>query len=158
EASGGYEKFVFNLLNKSKFNVSIVNAKRVREFAKAGGKLAKKDCIDACVIRRFGQTFNPGPQARVSKEEEQRTEMLTRRRQLVRNIALEKQQAEHASKDIKKRIEKHIRFLEEELEWIRNKLKMLFNKDAVLKAKLEKLDKIKGVGEVTAMDILIDMP
>jgi transposase len=49
-------------LRRKKFNVAVVNAKRVRDFAKAYGKLAKMDGIDAEVVRHYGQTFNPIPQ------------------------------------------------------------------------------------------------
>src|SRR5665213_1762434 len=55
EATGGYEKFAANYLRRKKFNVAVVNAKRVRDFAKAGGKLAKTDGIDAKVIMEFGR-------------------------------------------------------------------------------------------------------
>lgn len=47
EASSGYEQLVTNYLRKKNFNVAIVNAKRVRDYAKASGKLAKTDKIDA---------------------------------------------------------------------------------------------------------------
>src|SRR5688572_668211 len=65
EASGGYEKRIANYLQQKKFNVAVVNAKRVRDFAKASGTLAKTDGIDARVIMNFGQAFNPKPQALV---------------------------------------------------------------------------------------------
>src|SRR5438552_12831432 len=47
EATGGYEKLAANFLRKRKYNVAVVNAKRIRDFAKASGKLAKTDGIDA---------------------------------------------------------------------------------------------------------------
>jgi transposase len=59
EATGGYEKLTAHYLRRKKFNVAVVNAKRVRDFAKAFGKLAKTDRIDAQTIRQFGQAVNP---------------------------------------------------------------------------------------------------
>jgi Transposase and inactivated derivatives len=158
EASGGYEKYAANYLRQKSFNVAVVNAKRVRDFAKAGGKLAKTDGIDAKVIMEFGQAFNPIPQAPATLEEDQRLQSINRRAQLVRIIAMEKQHAEHASDAHKKGIKKHIRFLEKELAVLEDSLKEQFTQDPNLQDKLTRLDGIKGVGQVTAMNILIHLP
>jgi transposase len=158
EASGGYEKNVANHLRKKKFNVAVVNAKRVRDFAKAQGKLAKTDSIDAKTIMLFGQTFELNPQPYVADDEEERLAYLNRREQLVKLITLEKQHLEHTPETIKKKINKHLQFLEKELSAIEELLKALFDKDEVLKEKMSRLDEIQGVGEITAMNILIHMP
>jgi transposase len=158
EATGGYEKFAVSYLRERKYLVVVVNAKRVRDFAKASGKLAKTDGIDAKVIRMFGKAFKPVPQALVSEEEDKRQQNVNRRTQLIRMIGREKQHLEHSSDDIKKLINKHISFLEKELALVENLLKEQFNQDLILKDKLNRLDEIKGVGEVTAMNILIYLP
>jgi transposase len=158
EATGGYEKLAVNYLRRNKFNVAVVNAKRVRDFAKASGKLAKTDGIDAQTIMMFGKTFNPVPQALISEKENQLQHNINRRNQVVRMITMEKQHLEHACEAIKKSINKHIRFLEKELEFVESTLKELFNQDSIRKEQLERLDEIKGVGEITAMNILIYLP
>lgn len=158
EASGGYEKYAANYLRERKFNVAVINAKRVRDFAKASGKLAKTDSIDANVIMEFGKAFNPTPQALASPEENLRLQNINRRAQLVRLITMEKQHSEQASDVHKKGIKKHIRFLEKELTAIEDSLKEQFKQDPVMQDKLARLDDIKGVGEVTAMNILIHLP
>lgn len=158
EATGGYEKLVANYLRQKKFSVAVVNAKRVRDFAKASGKLAKTDGIDAKTIMLFGKAFDPIPQLLASEDESKRQQCISRRNQLVRMIAMEKQHMEHASHTIKKSITKHILFMEKALTAVENALKELFNQDPILKDKLERLDEIKGVGDVTAMNILIHLP
>lgn len=158
EATGGYEKRAADYLRRKKYRVAIVNAKRVRDFAKASGKLAKTDRIDAQTIMLFGKAFNPAAQPLVSDEEEKRQQNIGRRDQLVRMIATEKQHLEHSSDIIKKAINKHILYLEKELVIIEKQLKELFSQDPELKDKIERLDEIKGVGEVTAMNILIHLP
>jgi transposase len=158
EASGGYEKYAANYLRQKKFNVAVVNAKRVREYAKACGKLAKTDGIDAKVIMEFGRSIKPIPQPLPSAEEEQRLQNINRRTQLVRMIAMEKQHAEQASDAHKKGIKKHIGFLEKELASIEDSLKEQFHQDPILEDKLRRLDGIKGVGQVTAMNVLIHLP
>jgi len=158
EASGGYEKGVTNHLRKKNFSAAVVNAKRVRDFAKAQGKLAKTDSIDAKTIMLFGKTFNPHPQPYVSEEKEERLAYLNRRDQLVKLITMEKQHLELVHESIKKKINKHLRLLKKELSSIEETLKNLFNKDEILKEKLTRLEEIQGVGKITAMNVLIHMP
>jgi len=158
EATGGYEKLVANYLRKKKFAVSVVNAKRVRDFAKASGKLAKTDKIDARTIMLFGQAFNPFPQALVCESQEERGQLIIRREQLVRMIALEKQHLEHVVEGNSKFINQHIGYMEKQLALIEKQLEESFDKDARLKEKRDRLDEIKGVGKVTAMNILIYLP
>jgi transposase len=158
EATGGYEKQSADFLRQKNFNVAVVNAKRVRDFAKASGKLAKTDRIDAKVIMEFGKAFNPTPQPLASEEEEKLDRNISRREQLVRMIVMEKHHMEHASASIKKSIMKHIDFLEKELDSVEESLKKLFKENLILQDKLERLDEIKGVGSITAMNILIHMP
>lgn len=158
EATGGYEKLTANFLRKRKYNVAVVNAKRVRDFARASGRLAKTDGIDAQTIMMFGKAFNPTPQALISEKEDRLQENINRRNQIVRLITMEKQHLEHASNAMKKLINKHVRYLEKTLEQVENILKELFNQDSIRKDQLERLDEIKGVGEITAMNILIHLP
>lgn len=158
EASGGYERTAAKYLRSKNFRVAIVNARRVREFAKASGKLAKTDHIDAVVIMNFAKAFEPAPQELVKPEEESRINWLNRRGQLVKVIALEKQHLEKSPPEFYAEIKKHIRFLEKALEKIEFSLKEEVGKDPELQDKVKRLDEIKGVGEVTAMNILIHMP
>ena len=158
EASGGYEKYAADYLRRNGFKVAIVNPKRVRDFAKAAGKLAKTDCIDAQIIRNFGQAFNPLAQPPLTQAEAERLQTLNRREQVVRMITLEKQYLETSSEGYKKEIKKHIVFLEKKLELLENKLVEQFNKEPILNEKVERLDEIKGVGKITAMNVLIHLP
>lgn len=158
EATGGYEKQVANYLKRKKFNVAVVNAKRVRDFAKASGKLAKTDKIDAQTIMLFAKAFNPTPQPLASEEEDLREQNINRRNQLISMIVMEKQHLEHASDAMRKSIKKHILYLQKALVLIETTLKELFNQDAILKDQVERLDEIKGVGEITAMNILTHLP
>jgi transposase len=157
EASGGYEQLVANHLRHKKYQVSIVNAKRVRDFAKASGKLAKTDRIDASVIMTFARAFNPIPQPVPTFAEKERLVYLNRRSQLVAMIAIEKQYLEKSPK-LQRQINKHIEYLKKEVEKIEGALQELIEKDCVLKNKVERLDQIEGVGKVTSMNILLHMP
>jgi len=158
EASGGYEKFAAKFLRSKKYNVAVANAKRVRDFAKASGKLAKTDGIDAKVIMAFAEALKPGAQALTSTEEEQRLQSINRRNQLVKILAQEKQHLELSSEKYKKQIKKHIRVLEKDLADVENDLIKQVEEDPKLKDKLTRLDGIKGVGKITALNVLTHMP
>jgi transposase len=158
EASGGYEQSVSDHLRRKQFNVAVVNPKRVRDFAKAVGKLAKTDSIDARVIMSFGKAVNPAQQTSISFDEKIRLNYLNRRGQLIKMIALEKQHLEQSTKNLCKQIQRHINFLEKELVRIEEELKVHVKKDPELKEKIERLDAIEGVGEITAMNVLLHMP
>jgi transposase len=59
EASGGYERRAQRHLSEPGLRVAIVNAARVRDFARASGRLAKTDRVDAAVIARYGAFARP---------------------------------------------------------------------------------------------------
>lgn len=158
EATGGYESYASNWLRKQGFRVAVVNAKRVRDYAKAAGKLAKTDRIDAQMIRSYGCTFNPLTQELKSSEQKALDEYNKRRQQLVRMLTMEKQHLEQSSEHIKKRIRRHIKLLQQQIEGIDKQLSHLIEADAVMSAKVVRLDEIQGVGKVTAMNVIIGLP
>lgn len=158
EASGGYEKEAATWLKRQGYPVAIVNAKRVRDYAKAAGRLAKTDAIDAQIIMKYGQTFNPMPQAIESQTQEHLEDCANRRAQVIKMLTMEKQHLETASIKIKKRILKHIVVLEKEIEMIEKDQKEIANKDVDLKEKISQLDEIKGVGEITAINVITYLP
>jgi transposase len=159
EASGGYETFAANGLRAHGFKVAIVNAKRVRDFAKAGGKLAKTDRIDAEVILNYGRTFNPEPQALDTALQTGLAVCGKRRQQLIQMLTMEKQHRERVvDKTIKKSVEKHIQWLEKELEKLSEKQEALVARDPELQKKLTQLEGIKGVGRITALTVVTQLP
>lgn len=83
EATGGFEMLVTAELHHANLPVVVMNAKRVRDFARATGRLAKTDKLDAQVIAHFAAAVRPALRPLPSEEEEQLTALLTRRRQLM---------------------------------------------------------------------------
>lgn len=158
EATGGYERLASRTLKKAGYCVAVVNAKRVRDFAKADGKLAKTDSIDGRVIWLFAKTFNPIAQPLESDAALIREDYLRRREQLVRLITLEKHYLEHASGTMQKEIINHIAHLNKKMALIESKLEELVQEDESLKKQVERLDDIKGVGFITAINVLINLP
>ena len=84
EASGGYERSWARLLRGAGLEVTIVDPKRVRHFAKSAGQLAKNDPIDARMIAWFGEVFGQSPGQPHDPERQQLDQMVTARLGIVR--------------------------------------------------------------------------
>lgn len=158
EATGGYERFCSKWLQRKGFSIAIVNAKRVRDYAKAAGKLAKTDKIDALMIRAYALAFNPQVKAIITHEQEDLEECMKRRGQLIKMLTMEKQHLALTSKKMRKRIEKHIVQLEKELEAIDAQITQQAQEVPELQEKIELLNGIKGVGKTTAHAVVIGLP
>src|ERR1041385_2879834 len=95
EASGGYEQPVVRALHAARWPVSVVEAGRVRHFAKAKGLRAKTDPIDATVLSAYGRTFPPAPTPPPTAQQVQLAELSTRRLQLIETLTAETNRAAH---------------------------------------------------------------
>ena len=96
--------------------VAVVNPRQMRDFAKATGKLAKTDTIDAQVLAHFAQTVEPTPRPLPDAETQGITVLVTRRRQVVTMLVAEKNRFPSATQAVRLRIQTHIAWLEQELE------------------------------------------
>jgi len=159
EATGGYEKPLAHFLQAQGVAVSIVNAKRVRDYAKALGRLAKNDVIDAKVIRLFADAVNPKLLPTASDTQQALDAQVHRREQLVKQRAMEKQHLETVgNKDAVRSIKRTIAFLDKEIERIEKALKALINADSTLTGKVDRLSGVKGIGDITALTLIADLP
>ncbi|MEN9637562.1 MAG: hypothetical protein RL077_5966 [Verrucomicrobiota bacterium] len=91
EPGGGYERDLLAALWAAGLAVSLMHAARVRAFARAQGRLAKTDPIDAVVLREFGELLRPGTLAAPSPERERLAALVQRRGQLVNLLSMEDQ-------------------------------------------------------------------
>jgi len=159
EATGGYERPLAHFIQDQGMAVSVVNPKRVRDFAKALGKLAKTDEIDSHVIRLFAESIDPRIMEQKNELQQLLDSLTHRRGQLIKQRAKEKQHLETAtSKEVSNSINRNIKFLDKEIERIENKIKTLINSNQQLKNKVERLETIKGVGSIVALTLMADLP
>lgn len=158
EASGGYEQKIAQFLMKKGLSAYVVNPRQVRDFAKGIGKRAKTDKIDAFVLGRFGQVVNLPKQSLQNPLQVELKNLLTRRNQVKDGLQSEKNRKRLAEGAMKTSIERHIKFLEEELEVVNKEIKRLIQSDSVLKEKYQELMKTKGIGWVTAASLLGFLP
>lgn len=159
EASGGYENRLVNALGKAQIPHAVLNAKRVREFARSIGVDAKTDPIDARVIARFATVLKPVPTAVASEEERKHSALVTRRSQLVELITQERNRLQQTlDSDAKKSIQKVLKQLEKELRDIEKKLTKMLQSKELNQRKVEILQSAKGVGVVTTSVLLAHLP
>jgi transposase len=159
EATGGYEQPVVQALQAAGIPVSILEAGRVRYFARAQGLRAKTDPIDAAVLSEYGQAFQPAPLPQASPQQRQLADSSQRRRQLVRLLVMEHNHAEHYTDAFSRRQSRQlIRFLEKQIDQCDQAIATLIAQDPQLAHKATRLQAIPGVGKVVASTVLAEMP
>ncbi len=159
EATGGYERRLASELLSAKLPVKVINPRRIRDFAKAKGQMAKTDKIDSMVIADFARKFQPPPQL-IMDDISQKIKVLTARRRQLSNMRVqEKNRMEHAfDSDIKKSISKIVKTIEREIEKVEIQINKHINSTPKLKKKAELLKTVPGVGDITSMSLVSDLP
>lgn len=158
EASGGYETALVSTLAVNDFPVSLVNPRRVRSFAKGLGRLAKTDRIDSETLALFARLAKPNLYLLLSKEREELSDILTRRRQLLDMIVAEKNRSDTASRSVQKSLKDHIKWLERRVEQIEKELKKRLHETELWTRQDEILQSVPGVGEVLSVTLLGLLP
>lgn len=159
EATGGYERDVVAALQAASVPVSVLNPARVRHFAKATGQRAKTDPLDAAVLTAYGQRLQPKATAPRTEQEQHLTELIRRRGQVLETLVAQRQQAERLTSPILRRqAQSLIRRLERDLAQIAELLQGLRTHAAALDERVQKLEAITGVGTITAMGVLAELP
>jgi len=158
EASGGYEAAIVSELVEQGQAVAVVNPSRVRAFAKAEGLLAKTDKIDARLIARFGATMKPKAQARREQSQLELNEWVVRRRQLVLMLTAEKNRLETTTPATQERINRHLTWLQTEIEDLETQINQAIATDPLWIEKAKQIDSVPGIGPVTTATLLADLP
>jgi len=159
EASGGLERAVALELALAELPVAVINPKRARDFAKATGQLAKTDRIDARCLAHFGAVMSPKLYQPPSHTERQLAAKLTRRRQIVKILANERNHlASTQEPTIRQQIKRHIAWLETELTDLDDDFKKHIATSKKLSEQANILYSVPGVGKVTTFTILADLP
>ncbi len=158
EATGGYESLAIYGLTGLGFPAVIVDPAQVRQYAKASGKRAKTDALDAQVIARFAEAMRPEVRPLPDDATRHLTALMDRRRQIVGMIAADKQR-EHGTTDakLKKSIARLRRALQKELGRVDTDIDGQIGLFPVWQAKEEVLTSVPGVGSVTARTLLGEM-
>jgi len=159
EATGGYQRRVVAQLADAGHLVAVANPRLVHHFGIALGILAKTDRIDARVIALFGQHVRPRTIAKNHEKQEELQQLVTRRRQLIDLRTAETNRQELlTSKLVRKSVQKVVRLLEKQIECIENEIAELLESDDEWKGKADIIKSVPGVGKVTVVSLLADLP
>jgi transposase len=158
EATGGYETVVASVLFTGGLPLVVVNPRHVRDFAKAMGRLAKTDRIDAEVIALFGAAIKPEPRPLKDEQGQALTALITRRRQIMDMITAEGNRLGSSHPSVHPDIRENINWLKGRLKDIDSELLRTVSKHATWKAKADILKTCKGIGKVVSTTFLCSLP
>ena len=159
EASGGYERGVVEALQQAGIAVSVVQASRVRQFARASGIWAKTDRLDAGVLCAFGAALQPAPSEAAAPEQLRLRELEAQRRHLSRLLVAEQNGGGQLREPALRRLQQRLLAqIQKQIEAIDRLLEQLIAQSSVLAPKAQKLTSISGVGPRTAALLLAQLP
>lgn len=159
EATGGFERPVAAALAAAGLAVAVVNPRQARDFARATGRLAKTDRIDAEVLAHFAEAVYPTPRPVPDEEARALGEILVRRRQIVGMLTAEKNRLGAATtRPVRGRIEAHVRWLEKELSRTDRDLEEVIEESPTWRENEALLRGVPGVGPVLARTLLAELP
>jgi transposase len=158
EATGGYEAPLAAALAVVGIPVAVVNPRQVRDFAKAIGRLAKTDAIDAEVLAQFAEVVKPEPRALPDEQAAVLEALVARRRQLVEMLTAERLRLSRSLRAVRPNIQANVDWLRRQLADIDRDLGDAIKKSPLWRAKDDLLRSVPGVGPVVSRTLLADLP
>ena len=154
EATGGLEAPLVGTLAAAGLPVVVVNPRRVRELAKATGRLAKTDTLDAAVLAHFADAVRPPLRPLPDAATQGLAALVTRRRQLVDMLTAERNRLSCAPPGLRKELQAHIRWLERRITGLDTDLDQAIRTSPVWRAQEDLLRSAPGVGPIVARTLL----
>lgn len=158
EATGGFEVPVTTALAAAGLPVVVINPRQARDFARATGQLAKTDRLDARILALFAERVRPEPRPLPTDAARLLDALLTRRRQLLSMILAERNRLGFAPIPLKKPIEKHIRWLQRELDSVDSDLGNTIQSSPVWRARETLFQSVPGIGPVVSRTLIAELP
>jgi transposase len=158
EATGGYEIPLVAAVTAAQLPVVVVNPRQVRDFARAVGKLAKTDRIDADVLAHFAEAVRPEPRGVPDEVTQTLQGWLARRRQLLEMLTAEEQRLAASGRAVRPHIQQHVEWLRHQLRDVETELQTLIRTSPVWRESENLLRSTPGVGPVFATTVLADLP
>jgi transposase len=159
EATGGFEVTVAATLGAARLPLAVVNPRQIRDFARATGKLAKTDALDAAAIAHFAEAVRPEPRPLPDAQAQALGELVARRRQVVEMIVAENHRRRQMTQRLLlRRVDRHLAVLQEELSEIERELDDSIRGTPVWCANDDLLKSVPGVGKTVSRTLLADLP
>lgn len=159
ESTGGMERSVVDVLQQAQLPVAVINPKRARDFAKASGRLAKTDRIDAQMLAHFAQAIEPPVKPLASERQRSLSDLINRRHQLVEMLNSERRRLHSVrNHSAQADITAHIDWLNGRVKSLDQEIDQLRNDCAQWQQQYQWLTSVPGVGRVVATTLLAALP
>ncbi|MDP3047017.1 MAG: IS110 family transposase [Chloroflexota bacterium] len=158
EATGGYEMLAALSLSAAGIAVAVVNPRQARDFAKAMGRLAKTDKVDAAILALFAERIRPEPRPLPDAEQAMLKALVNRRTQVVQMLVAEQNRLASTIPAVKQHINEHIDWLRQERDQLEAELSGYLEKTKVWTANDRLLQSVPGVGIITSLTLLAELP
>ena len=159
EATGGLEVPAVAALGSVGLPVVAVNPRQARDFARATGRLAKTDALDASVLAQFGAVINPAVRPLRDDAARRLAALLARRRQVLgMRVAEHNRLAATREDDLRADIREHLRWLDKRLDGLDGELRDHVRASPLWRAKDDLLRSVPGVGPVLSVTLLAEVP
>lgn len=158
EATGGYEMALVTTVALARIPIAVVNPRQVRDFAKATGRLAKTDSIDAKVLAHFADAIRPEPRELPDEAAQELDALVRRRAQLVEMLTSERNRLIRSSKTTKPSIDIIIRTLKSQIKLLDTEIRNRVKESPVWREKDELLQSAAGIGPTTSAKLLTALP
>lgn len=159
EATGGFEIAVAAAVASAGLPLTVVNPRQIRDFARATGRLAKTDALDAQVIALFAERIRPEPRPVAGADSRTLAELIARRRQLVEMIGMETNRLHQArNPGVQRMLRTTLKVLKAQLAELDHDLDDTIRRSPVWRAADDLLTSVPGIGGVTARTLIADLP
>jgi transposase len=158
EATGGHEIPVTYAMHEAGLPVVVMNPKAVRHFAKAIGRLAKTDKLDAQVLALYAQSIQPSVRPLKDPEQLELANLMTRRRQLQGMIVMEENRRRTSTPKVRGNIDQHLAYLRQLLKDLDRETQDFIRRTPLWHDKAAMLKEVTGIGPVVSSELIALLP
>lgn len=159
EASGGYERPILAALSDAERNAVCVNPRHAREFARATGRLAKSDRVDAAVLAEMGRALQLAPSSPRSAERQRLSDLTAHRNDITAMIVAEKNRLRATTDQwIRRSILQHMRALQGSQAKVEAEMEAVIQEHDDLRDQSARLRCVKGIGPVVSATLIAQLP
>ena len=150
QATGGLEVLAAAARAGLAVAVAVIDPRQARDFARATGRLAKADALDAWVLAHFARAIRPEPRPLPDETTRERDGLRDRRRRRVGMRVMEPQRLGPAAGRVRRDLEAHLKWLDEHIEQIDEELGQRIRSRPVWRERDDLPRSIEGIGEVAS--------
>jgi transposase len=159
EATGGYETVVAAALAAAGLPLAVVNPRQIRDFARAIGRLAKTDALDAEAIARFAEAVQPEPRPLPDADAQALGELVARRRQVIETMVAERNRRRHLTQtQLLRGIDRILAELQKQLTEIESDIDRTIRGTPAWREREDLLKSVPGIGNACARTLIAEVP